>query len=254
MKKISTLIAVAAMAMSVNAQEQYTITKGWFPTQKETTTISDATASTSIVYSNDPGWKASNPSNGGYAQSKGYTGGVVGTQNPKDGGYNDSWTSQGSGYSVSNANLPNAGTYYTVRATQAGTFVLAGKVGAGKNFYICTGDGTALATNTITATGVDDVTLTLSSEYKWLNGSDNYEGELLITFTAEANKDYSFFCTGSKLTFFGYTFTPAGGNDGITTTKAVNEANATLYNLAGQKVGKDYKGVVIQNGRKFVNK
>lgn len=31
-------------------------------------------------------------------------------------------------------------------------------------------------------------------------------------------------------------------------------ADAPLYNLAGQKVGKDYKGVVIQNGKKFILK
>lgn len=30
--------------------------------------------------------------------------------------------------------------------------------------------------------------------------------------------------------------------------------DAPLYNLAGQKVSKEYKGVVIQNGKKFVNK
>lgn len=35
--------------------------------------------------------------------------------------------------------------------------------------------------------------------------------------------------------------------------KAAN-ANATVYNLAGQKVGADYKGVVIKNGKKFVQK
>ena len=29
------------------------------------------------------------------------------------------------------------------------------------------------------------------------------------------------------------------------------DANAPIYNLAGQKVSKDYKGVKIQNGRKF---
>ena len=31
-------------------------------------------------------------------------------------------------------------------------------------------------------------------------------------------------------------------------------ANAQIYNLAGQKVNKSYKGVVIQNGKKFVQK
>ena len=31
-------------------------------------------------------------------------------------------------------------------------------------------------------------------------------------------------------------------------------ANAPMYNLAGQRVSKNYKGVVIQNGKKFFNK
>lgn len=34
---------------------------------------------------------------------------------------------------------------------------------------------------------------------------------------------------------------------------AKNE-NAPIYNLAGQRVDKNYKGVVIQNGKKFINK
>lgn len=33
----------------------------------------------------------------------------------------------------------------------------------------------------------------------------------------------------------------------------INE-NAPIYNLAGQRVSKDYKGVVIQNGKKFVRR
>ena len=36
-------------------------------------------------------------------------------------------------------------------------------------------------------------------------------------------------------------------------TIEVNE-KAPIYNLAGQRVSKDYKGVVIQNGKKFVRK
>ena len=40
--------------------------------------------------------------------------------------------------------------------------------------------------------------------------------------------------------------------DGIKTTITTNDA--PLYNLAGQKVGKNYKGIVIQNGKKFMNR
>lgn len=44
---------------------------------------------------------------------------------------------------------------------------------------------------------------------------------------------------------------PTGINN--ITTEAT-EANAPAYNLAGQKVGKEYKGVVIKAGKKFIQK
>ena len=44
---------------------------------------------------------------------------------------------------------------------------------------------------------------------------------------------------------------PTGINN-ITTDAA--DANANAYNLAGQKVGKEYKGVVIKAGKKFIQK
>ena len=42
------------------------------------------------------------------------------------------------------------------------------------------------------------------------------------------------------------------GIDDVTTV--VNDKDAPVYNLAGQRVSKDYKGVVIQNGKKRINK
>ena len=41
---------------------------------------------------------------------------------------------------------------------------------------------------------------------------------------------------------------------GISTAKVVDLDNAQRYNTAGQKVSKDYKGIVIVNGKKFVVK
>lgn len=41
---------------------------------------------------------------------------------------------------------------------------------------------------------------------------------------------------------------------GIESVKAVENENAPMYNLAGQQVDKNFKGVVIQNGKKFINK
>ena len=44
------------------------------------------------------------------------------------------------------------------------------------------------------------------------------------------------------------------GTDGIETVKANKAFDGAIYNLAGQKVNANYKGVVIQNGKKFIQK
>jgi hypothetical protein len=41
---------------------------------------------------------------------------------------------------------------------------------------------------------------------------------------------------------------------GIETVNVEKQNNAEIYNLAGQKVGADFKGVVIKNGKKFFQK
>lgn len=37
-------------------------------------------------------------------------------------------------------------------------------------------------------------------------------------------------------------------------TMKTNQADDTVYNLAGQKVNASYKGLVIKNGKKMINK
>ena len=44
------------------------------------------------------------------------------------------------------------------------------------------------------------------------------------------------------------------GTTGIEAVKANQLANGAIFNLAGQKVNANYKGVVIQNGKKFIQK
>ena len=41
---------------------------------------------------------------------------------------------------------------------------------------------------------------------------------------------------------------------GINTVENASGTGAALYNLAGQRVGKNFKGVVIKNGKKYLNK
>jgi len=45
-----------------------------------------------------------------------------------------------------------------------------------------------------------------------------------------------------------------GGGTGIATVKAAANNDAVVYNLAGQKVGADFKGIVVKNGVKMIQK
>ena len=88
----------------------------------------------------------------------------------------------------------------------------------------------------------------------YLIGAGNQPSWIYIIFNVEAGKSYYCFNHSSQAGFWGYEFTP-GGETAISTVKAAAEnADAPIYNLAGQKVDKSFKGVVIQNGKKVVIK
>ena len=73
-----------------------------------------------------------------------------------------------------------------------------------------------------------------------------------INFSAEAGKTYWLFSKNGQVGFGGYEFT--AGSAGINDITTDVDKNAPKYNLAGQRVDKNYKGVVIQNGKKYMNK
>ena len=62
--------------------------------------------------------------------------------------------------------------------------------------------------------------------------------------------------TVTKEVSYSYIVAINGVTTGINSVVAVPalDANAPVYNLAGQRVSKSYKGVVVQNGRKFILK
>lgn len=72
-----------------------------------------------------------------------------------------------------------------------------------------------------------------------------------IDFDVEAGKTYWLFNPKSQIGIYGFYF--ASGTTGIANVKAELDSNVR-YNLAGQMVNENYKGVVIQNGRKFMQK
>ena len=61
-----------------------------------------------------------------------------------------------------------------------------------------------------------------------------------------ADLRYTTFCTGSKLGFFGFTFTPEGGATGITDSAVNKEVVATeYYNVVGMRLNEPAKGLNI---------
>ena len=72
-----------------------------------------------------------------------------------------------------------------------------------------------------------------------------------VTLTAKVENVYLTF----QSTLCIQKITVKDGGTGIAAVKTANKvANNVMYNLAGQKVGKDYKGIVIVNGKKMLNK
>ena len=98
-------------------------------------------------------------------------------------------------------------------------------------------------------------------------------GNGLGVFYFPVAKDCKYFAhaTGSKISWSGIYFSETeaasvkvasdeaefvlvGGEAGISTVKANVENNSAIYNIAGQKVANDYKGLVIKNGKKMIQK
>lgn len=104
--------------------------------------------------------------------------------------------------------------------------------------------------------------------WKEVNGITYSEAdaEIMKSFKDYENPDINIYELGKVA---GFTFTNAGeqpfavlvveyeegtANDIADITAENNETYIPAYNLAGQKVDTSYKGIVIKNGKKFVNK
>lgn len=264
MKKIFTLIAAAMMAVGVNAQDVIVFENGVKPVDDQTFTQGDLTLQLGKDIKKAKGWdnKASSVGKGenmipfiqklmvknedsGEMEEKERVVVVNGGNNPKDDEEN-----KGSGYKPASMNLPQSGTYYKVTATKNGTIVVGIVLNADKGFYICkAADGSNIpSTDYIMKNGADgtDVTVTDDMIAEKITGT--------VEFKVVANETYYVFCTGSKLGCFGVQFTASSDESGISNITATENVNAPAYNLAGQRVNANAKGLVIKNGKKFMNK
>lgn len=135
-----------------------------------------------------------------------------------------------------------AGSYTMIKAPSADTDVSANKLKSS--------DGSIVG-NYVDAEHVGDYYVL------GMTGGQVGFGPLANGVTLAAGKAYipaTDFATGKEF----YPFVIDDASDETTTINAVDAAgmddDTPVYNLAGQKVGKDYKGVVIVNGKKVIRK
>jgi uncharacterized repeat protein (TIGR02543 family) len=156
----------------------------------------------------------------------------------------------------------NGGTYPVIPAGEA--VVLEADVDANTQymFSVSTTDVTPDANNMLHGT---DVSTTVNEEgYTYYKLAKNNDGTKVgfylaveggASITNGAHKAYLAVPDGIEAKMFGFDL---GGDDQTTGITSVNgsrfTANGEAYNLAGQRVSESYKGVVIQNGKKYVRK
>lgn len=164
--------------------------------------------------------------------------------------------------------LPEYGVYYKFTASQAGTMRVGVYINKGNhNFYVLDASSmTLLPVSSLVAEGYTQNNTfvpgegldpfqpaTIDSSYVIKIQNQNRPFLGYVNFSVEAGKTYYMFNPKSQLGFYGYTFT--SGSTGINDlTVAQKDVDAPVYNLAGQRVSGNAKGLLIQNGKKFIRK
>lgn len=244
MKKFFTFITVALMAMCAQAQEKVLITNGESYGNGATLTSDN----TKLVLGND---RTTKPYDIKLASVKAYCADIfgqqvmvensetgemeektrvvylVGNQNPKDGELNGD-ASTGGGYKPEKGNLPLSGTYYMITPSLNGKVCAFIICNGSKNFYIAkASDGSCLGASEMTfkADGDEAAEVKINEDYTF---DDKMTGT--VEFDAVAGETYYVFCTGSKLSFGGYVFTPGGDAPVVESgKKLVEKIGYSLY-------------------------
>lgn len=235
MKKFFTLIAAVAMAASMNAQGTYAVQKG--DKVKAGDQISSVDNIT-LTYIEKDGTA--------YADGKENT-------NWADADFGAYVCGKNSGKLVSDAEP--TGCAYKFETTKAGSLTVAVQLNAGKGFHILDAKfaEVAPASYNLPAAKEDGA----SQEF-----TQNEKGENIIavksngtvTFSVAEGGTYYVLAAGTKMGFYGFKYV-TGTSTGISDIQAPKSSkDGATFNLLGQKVANDAKGIVIKNGKKFINK
>lgn len=233
MKKFFTLIAAVAMAASVNAQGTYAVEVGDAVTAGEQiTSVNNVT----LTYCE----------NAGTAFALGKK-----TTNWADADFGAYVCGKNSGKLVSGAEP--TGCAYKFETTKAGSLTVTVQLNAAKGFHILDADFAEVAPASYNLPAAKDGTSQKFTQNEKGENIVTAKSNGTVTINVVAGGTYYVLAAGTKLGFYGFKFT--AGTSGISNINASEAANeGATFNLLGQKVASNAKGLVIKNGKKFINK
>ena len=234
MKKFFTLIAAVAMAASVNAQGTYAVAEGDAVTAgDQITSVNNVT----LTYCENAGTAfAGGKAMGNWADAD-FTAYVCG---------------KNSGKLVSDA--APTGCVYKFETAKAGSVTVGVQLGGTKGFHILNADFAEVAPASYNLPAAKDGD---SQEFTQNEKGENIIAEKsngTVTFSVAEGGTYYVFAAGSKMGFYGFKYV-TGTSTGISDIQAPKSSkDGATFNLLGQKVVNDATGIVIKNGKKFINK
>ena len=234
MKKFFTLIAAVALAASVNAQGTYAVQVGdKVNAGDKITSVKNVT----LTYMENAGTA--------FADGKA-------TDNWADGDFTAYVCGKNSGKLVSGAEP--TGCAYKFETTKAGSVTVGVQLGGTKGFHILDADFAEVAPASYNLPAAKDGA---SQEFTQNEKGENIIAEKsngTVTFSVAEGGTYYVFAAGSKMGFYGFKYV-TGTSTGISDIQAPKSSkDGATFNLLGQKVVNDATGIVIKNGKKFINK
>ena len=234
MKKFFTLIAAVAIAASMNAQGTYAVQEG--DNVKAGDQISSVDNITLTYMENDDVEFAAGKKTTNWADAD-FTAYVCGVNNGK---------------LVSGAEP--TGCVYKFETVKAGSVTVGVQLGGTKGFHILNADFAEVAPASYNLPAAKDGD---SQEFTQNEKGENIIAEKsngTVTFSVAEGGTYYVFAAGSKMGFYGFKYV-TGTSTGISDIQAPKSSkDGATFNLLGQKVVNDATGIVIKNGKKFINK
>lgn len=161
------------------------------------------------------------------------------------------------------ASLDKAGTesaHVEFTPSVAGKVYVAAKYGKNKKIWTAKVPNSVIENEELDLVDMSPYATDVWGQYITADGGLNAEQTVTdadvyaaLAYDVEPGYTYFFWVSGSKIMLCGLAFDASGDVNGINSAVAEQaNVNAPIYNLAGQRVNNSFKGIAIQNGKKFV--